>query len=439
MALPSTTVWEVQTGGNDLNGGGFNSASGGVDWSTVAGQQATLTTASTGNIVTATIDVDAGDYTCSDSDVGNILNITGGSATPGSYTITARASQTWTLDRSAGASGNTVIGRMGGAKGSPGGLGAVLAAHGVAKHKGFVKSGTYTLSNAAANVSGGPLDLGVGNMLNNDCFIEGYETTRGDLGAKPEINCGAITPSPGEVISLDGANGAPHHLVNFHIDGNNKSIYGIRGSGVLHNSISHCLVEKCDGSAGVRGVIASHSKVQNCVAQGFWFCTTVFCWADACQTYGFVAGNGAYGCIASNISFSSGAGFRQYYGVFNCVAYNCTGDGFMQYNDEIIANCISINSAQYEFEMGPFGVLINSASWVTGSGRTNGQAADYNPITLTADPFVDAANGDFRLNNHPSGGLLCRGAGLGVYGQAELADVGAIPQIYRRHKRMQVA
>ena len=59
MALPSTTVWEVQTGGNDLNGGGFNSASGGVDWSTVAGQQATLTTASTVNIVTATIDVDA--------------------------------------------------------------------------------------------------------------------------------------------------------------------------------------------------------------------------------------------------------------------------------------------------------------------------------------------------------------------------------------------
>jgi len=42
--------------------------------------------------------------------------------------------------------------------------------------------------------------------------------------------------------------------------------------------------------------------------------------------------------------------------------------------------------------------------------NTSGQAlnANIDPITLTADPFVDAANGDFNLNNAAGGGVVLR-------------------------------
>jgi len=42
MALPATIVWEVENGGNDTNGGGFNSASGGTDKSVQVGVQVTI-------------------------------------------------------------------------------------------------------------------------------------------------------------------------------------------------------------------------------------------------------------------------------------------------------------------------------------------------------------------------------------------------------------
>ena len=35
----------------------------------------------------------------------------------------------------------------------------------------------------------------------------------------------------------------------------------------------------------------------------------------------------------------------------------------------------------------------------------------YKDIILTIDPCIDAANGDFRLNNHSSGGALLKTCG----------------------------
>ena len=105
MAISSAIVLEIRTGGSDNNGGGFVTGASGTDYSQQDSSQATLTTASTVNSTTTIIDVDSGDYTCSDNDVGNLLQITGGTATAGFYEITARSGQQWTLDRSAGTSG----------------------------------------------------------------------------------------------------------------------------------------------------------------------------------------------------------------------------------------------------------------------------------------------------------------------------------------------
>ena len=45
--------------------------------------------------------------------------------------------------------------------------------------------------------------------------------------------------------------------------------------------------------------------------------------------------------------------------------------------------------------------------------------SNFFPVTISADPFVDAANGDFTLNDDASGGALCKGVLNG-------GDIGAI-------------
>ena len=42
------------------------------------------------------------------------------------------------------------------------------------------------------------------------------------------------------------------------------------------------------------------------------------------------------------------------------------------------------------------------------SAQTSGDMTVLNPTTCTEDPFVDAANGDFRLNNKAGGGALLK-------------------------------
>jgi hypothetical protein len=50
------------------------------------------------------------------------------------------------------------------------------------------------------------------------------------------------------------------------------------------------------------------------------------------------------------------------------------------------------------------------------SGERNDCPVGYNDITLTADPFVDSANGDFNINNTAGGGAALRAATLTMPG-----------------------
>ena len=57
-----------------------------------------------------------------------------------------------------------------------------------------------------------------------------------------------------------------------------------------------------------------------------------------------------------------------------------------------------------------------NAFWQNTSGHRNNISAGANDVTLTADPFVDAAAGDFTLNSTAGGGAACEDAGLGYNG-----------------------
>src|SRR5678815_3698011 len=104
MALNAAIVWEVRTTGSDNNGGGFKTGATGTDHTLQDAAFATLTTASKVHSTTTQINVAVGDYTVAAGDVGNVLQITGGTATAGFYEITVvdTANNRWTLDRSAG-------------------------------------------------------------------------------------------------------------------------------------------------------------------------------------------------------------------------------------------------------------------------------------------------------------------------------------------------
>ena len=74
-------------------------------------------------------------------------------------------------------------------------------------------------------------------------------------------------------------------------------------------------------------------------------------------------------------------------------------------------------------------VYYNNSTHVSGTPLINEGA-----IALSADPYVNQAGADFRLNNNSPGGADIRGLGFGVYGQIDNVDVGAVQRAgsYRR-------
>lgn len=58
-------------------------------------------------------------------------------------------------------------------------------------------------------------------------------------------------------------------------------------------------------------------------------------------------------------------------------------------------------------------IAVKNAMGAITSGRIlSADVQEFDPVVLTADPFTDAANGDFTLNSAAGGGALCKGAGI---------------------------
>lgn len=151
----------------------------------------------------------------------------------------------------------------------------------------------------------------------------------------------------------------------------------------------------------------------------------VYCASYGNTNHGFnlVAGtSSASHCLAFGNTGGASNGFNGTsvgYLATQCIAYGNGGDGFdltgnVPYSS-LFAGCIAYGNAGYGFRTTAVasGALLQSCA---GGGNTSG---DYNPahivnnedfVTLTADPFVDAANGNFNLNDVAGGGALLRPA-----------------------------
>lgn len=143
--------------------------------------------------------------------------------------------------------------------------------------------------------------------------------------------------------------------------------------------------------------------------------------------------NIVYQCGAAGISFTGGASTtaNRRVSILRNICWDNTGSGIviggstsMVRNSAIFGNILSENggygldftdgavTANFMAYHRPF--IESNAFYANTSGDTNPSGIGLSEIALSADPFVDAANGDFNINSATGGGLLLRQATINL-------------------------
>lgn len=299
--------------------------------------------------------------------------------------------------------------------------------------KVYIKEGTYSLSTATQNVSGGTLNIARGVQ------VEGYKTTIGDRAAKPVISTNSVTVA-GSVVAFS----SPHYnvlgsyVISLEVDGQNTANSGFNNAAGNTGLLFDCVARNCGiGFTGDRrSGTTVNCEAHDCTSSGFLNGSLTYCWADSCQI-GFSSNiDSMDSCIASN-STSHGFSATVYPVRWKkCVAINNGGDGFSTSLDiGFFSQMISVSNSGYGYKLGNANgtmSMFDCADYNNTSGRTfaTNTSRDFRPINLTADPFVDSANLDFRINDVAGGGSELRQIQLsGLAGVNGVFDVGAIDAV----------
>lgn len=209
----------------------------------------------------------------------------------------------------------------------------------------------------------------------------------------------------GSGIAWSGAQG---HLIECEAYGCNASNTSGDAAFEFSSGNAACLLERCvahdnAGSNGV-GFVANEITLVGCVADS----------------------NGSHGLTFGNVWMR----------LVGCVFYGNGGDGARVSGGSMgtsATNCVFYGNGGYGFDDSSLSVgfdirLANNAYGANTSGPTRaGSFADESgAVTLTGDPFTDAANGDFRLNSTAGAGAACRGAGRGTFTQTASSYAGTV-------------
>lgn len=453
MALPAAGVIEVRSTASDLNPGMFVPGGSGADRTLQDAPWASGTNLAVDASISTDVQPDG--YTVAVGDDNNTIRIPTGVAgwTPGVYQIVSRQGAKWRLDRSPAAVGtNGGTWRMGGALASPGMAGGTK----VTGNLIYIKAGTYTLTTASANVSGGVVsDTTGGTDTTGQCFWVGYDTDRSiwNFDAnRPLILVPAAGVASCTVFAVSGLNVTVRNLV---VDGASKT--AIRGFHAAANfggvRIFGCKAQNCTDSGffshtGENAFFTCEST--GCSGTGGGFGVNngsprfFACWSHDNTVHGFSAPTGVLAhferCLAtSNLGASSdGFGASGLSSLHYCSAYGSGRDGFRitgASRSATIVNCLAVGNGGYGFGSGG---AANNAAYLQNCaafGNTSGNLDSVNLasvvgfLNLSGDPFANAAGGNFALNSVAGAGALLRGAGFpsafpgGLTAQA--VDIGA--------------
>jgi len=412
MALSANSVWEVRTAGSDTNGGAFVAGASGTDFS----QQNSKNTA--GNNISTTDLVATGVATVTSATasftaaiVGNIIYLSGTGLTTGWYqAVTFTNSTTIVLDRSPGTGTNGVM-NIGGALASLGMVGASFITSNIV----WIKNGSYSVTSASNNVSGGCFSSAAAT-----CRVEGYNSTRGDMGSPPTLTASGIST---------------FILVNF--TGNEVAC----GNLILNGS---ALTSSC-ATAGSGRMVWYGIAAQNCTNGGIkntsGSALAINCTATGCSVVSAIRVPRCYGCQSfSNTvtAFDSDASPSGYF--VNCLAYGNTGatsDGFNPSSNATLINCVAYGNGRDGFRAGGgaglvgmlqnciaeantgFGFndtgdsfqLMNCAAYNNTGGNTSFSSSTINTsFTIGVSSFfIAAGSNNFQLNNTAGAGGALRG------------------------------
>jgi hypothetical protein len=438
MALPTNAVWEIRSLGSDTNGGGFVAGGTGTDFSQQnAANSGANNKSTTDAVANGTTTLTSATAAFTSAIVDNIIYLAGGSGSlvAGWYRVISFTNATTiVLDRTV-AAGTGITMNIGGALAKIGTALSIVST--VGGNKFFVKAdGTYQIS--ANIVAGAGSYDGFGGVSGK---IIGYSATRTD-GGRPTVQL--ITNTGLTAFEFASGGGAGWQLWNFIIDCNslgtstgvkacsygftyNVKVINFTLAGIDVRSTTYPTIIDCETTGGTSAATGGFVADGNSSFQR--------CWSHNNACTGFKLSAAAYCvcCVSSNNTGASSDGFSYDYGNYfvDCVSYQNGRDGFRGNGYGIgntVQGCIMAKNGAYGLRDGSGQLPATpwrdgNAFWSNTSGARNGydDAANGNnvsspyvtahDVTLTADPFVNAASNDFSLNNNAGGGAACRAAG----------------------------
>jgi hypothetical protein len=443
VAISALTTWELRPSGGgsaDTNGGGYVTGTAGLDFSQLDPPFDTGTNLTVDAVTNTDVTPDA--HAASSDDVGNIIQITGGAGfTTGFYEILSIQGGTkWRLDRSpaaTGTSGGTWA--LGGALASPGKTGGAM----VAGNKAYQKAGTYTVTSATPNIAGGCVTMPAGASAANTSKWFGYQTTRGDGGTKPIIKAdGVITTF---TLLTTGTN---NHVENVEVDGNSRTSSRGFFAGSTNSRFYRCTAKNCTNngfSANTGNNWAVHCDATGCATQPVFAnlsCKYCVAYNNSVNAFSSVSGTIWESCFALN---TTGVGFTVVgsgTSGSHCTANACSTAGFSRTaaaGVSSLMNCLAANSGAYGYTGNAADdnfYLYNCAGYNNTSGNVNSSvipaAQQIGFVALSANPFNNAAGGDFSLNMTAGGGNDARQGGIpGAFPGVSTTgypDIGAVQE-----------
>lgn len=449
MAWTADSVFEIRPDGALANGCGFSASLGGTDYS----QSPTPIVAVADGVTAGTTTVTSATAGFTPLMRGNGLNIAG----DGLYQIAAVVSATQvTTDRATangGAGRSLKVGGCGGAKGvsvsalEPYEFGIVVAGHVI-----WVRKTNSAGVATAYSING--VNITAAGLEENYVRVEGYGTVRGDGGIANMAQVGNWTAGAYTVIK------------NLQLAGSFAGSTVIAGA--TGQVIEDCIVD-ATGTGGYALSASATQAIRRCWIKGGNSVAAVrdtggnlfeFCRIDPGAGQAGISVEGGSPVRLQHSAIKGGAvGVQINANSTGVVARSSEFWGASQYGIDVtptslhfgqvslVENCIFGNNGTADIawrQSSPAAVVgAGGQSWVNATFRCNAfftLAARYlnmlaaaDDVTLTVDPFIDSANGNFNLNSLPGGGALLRSAPCvygwpdGVNQTALFAGSGGIP------------
>lgn len=469
MAGSAANIFEVRSGGSSANGGGFRAGATGTDYSQQNAAQVAYTDLVIDGAVGNKLTSAATPFTS--AHVGNIINITSGTGfTAGRYEILSVATAIATMDRIVGTIDSTGgVGNLGGALASIEDADAFYTAGNIIYLAGgwtHTKASTRTLTCDGSATAGNVTIIG---------YVSGGARSNADIA---ESDMPVLTSATNSValVTLNAASRITFRNIKFtHTAGTRgAAIVNATANTVAGPTLLNCVIDGClhamlvgtSAATSFKGGQMTACTVRNCTGLALnWQGSHAVSWMlDSCD---FSANAGAIGthtgsmqtinarhCLfrgstgsahGVQIGTTTGAADAMSLTFDRCVFHGNGGSGLrLDYttsrHDFIdIAGCIFYGNAAYGVSAATAGILdgvfpparFNAFGANTSGARQNFRTGTGD-ITLTADPFTNAAAGDFSLNNVSGGGALLRQLGwpsrigaLGAATTASYSDVGA--------------